>query len=116
MPVKCSLCVIAQAEPSTKPWALWHGDDVVSLKPFGAVVPMHRIFIPVQHIVYADEAPQITARCFEEAARWANGQERPFNLVVNSGKAAGQGTFHLHVHYVPREQGDGLGYRWKAGS
>jgi diadenosine tetraphosphate (Ap4A) HIT family hydrolase len=59
----------------------------------------------------------MTGECFEAAARWAGGKKRngsviPFNLIVQSGKTAGQGTWHLHIHYVPREQGDGLGYRW----
>ncbi len=113
--IGCGLCrVVERMEQGTAPWAVDHG-DVASLKPFGAVVPMHRIFIPKAHIVLADESPEATGRCFEEAARWAAGKKRPFNLIVNSGAAAGQGTWHLHVHYVPRERGDGLGYRWDRG-
>lgn len=107
----CAFCKIVTAAP---PWILWHGEaqDVVSFKPFGAVNPLHRLFIPVEHHVDAASAPLITGRCFEEAARWAAGKGKPFNLVVNSGAVAGQSVFHLHVHYVPRVVGDGLGYRW----
>jgi histidine triad (HIT) family protein len=39
-----------------------------------------------------------------------------FNLLVNQGAAAGQSVSHLHVHLIPRKAGDGLGYRWNAGS
>jgi diadenosine tetraphosphate (Ap4A) HIT family hydrolase len=29
-----------------------------------------------------------------------------YNIVVNSGSAAGQAVMHLHVHLIPRYQGD----------
>lgn len=107
----CAFCRIAENGPA---WALAHGDDVISFKPFGAVTPMHRMFVPREHVEGAGDDPLVTARCFEEAARWAKGKGRPFNLVVNSGAEADQGVFHLHVHYVPRTADDGLGYRWEA--
>ena len=31
-----------------------------------------------------------------------------FNLGVNNGRAAGQVIFHLHLHVIPRNIGDGL--------
>ncbi|KAH7283947.1 hypothetical protein KP509_34G031900 [Ceratopteris richardii] len=31
-----------------------------------------------------------------------------FNLLVNSGKAAGQVVFHTHFHIIPRRNGDNL--------
>lgn len=106
----CQFCKIAAEVPE---WVVDHG-TVVSFKPFGAVHPMHRLFIPKEHIVFADESPIITGECFKFAAAWAAGKHKPFNLIVQSGHLAGQGTWHLHVHYVPREAGDGLGYRWKS--
>ena len=30
------------------------------------------------------------------------------NIVVNSGRAAGQDVFHYHVHLIPRKVGDGF--------
>lgn len=105
----CSLCKVL-----FKPWIKWHGDDVVSLKPFGATTDGHRMFLPAKHVTDAAEDPPLTGRCFEEAARWGSLMRKPFNLVVNSGADADQTAFHLHVHYVPRVLGDGLGYRWKA--
>jgi diadenosine tetraphosphate (Ap4A) HIT family hydrolase len=114
----CGLCnLIEKVEQGQAPWAVDHG-EVVSLKPFGAVTPMHRMFVPKVHVVYAHEMPEVTGACFTEAARWASGKMSggeviPFNLIVQSGRAAGQGTWHLHIHYVPRKSGDGLGYRWK---
>ena len=39
-----------------------------------------------------------------------------FNVLANSGAAAGQVVPHVHFHVIPRVAGDGLGYRWNAGS
>ncbi len=43
-------------------------------------------------------------------------QAEGFNVLVNDGAAAGQVVPHLHFHLIPRKTGDGLGYRWNAGS
>jgi len=111
---RCAFCRIVDGvgEKQKNSWVLAHGDEVISFKPFGAVVPMHRLFVPTRHVSGADENPALTGLVFAQAATWASGKGRPFNLVVNSGAVAGQSVFHLHVHYVPRERGDGLGYRW----
>ena len=106
----CAFCRIITDRP---PWALFHADEIVSFKPFGAVNKQHRMFVPVMHVATAADSPVWTGKCFEEAARWAAVKAVPFNLVVNSGAEAGQSVFHLHIHYVPREADDGLGYLFK---
>jgi len=37
-----------------------------------------------------------------------------YNILLNTGKVAGQEVPHVHFHIIPRHAGDGLGYRWKA--
>jgi histidine triad (HIT) family protein len=101
----CKFCEIAAEKP---PWALDHGNGVVSFKPFGAAHPEHRMFVPAHHVSGADEDPELTGDLFAEAARWAAGKEHDFNLIVNSGPIAGQSVFHIHVHSLPRRPGDGL--------
>ena len=39
-----------------------------------------------------------------------------FNLLQNNGSVAGQVVPHVHFHLIPRQEDDGLGYRWNAGS
>eukprot|EP00003_Mantamonas_plastica_P018798 TRINITY_DN3067_c0_g1_i1.p1 TRINITY_DN3067_c0_g1~~TRINITY_DN3067_c0_g1_i1.p1 ORF type:complete len:204 (-),score=60.30 TRINITY_DN3067_c0_g1_i1:3-614(-) len=35
-----------------------------------------------------------------------------WNLLQNNGAKAGQAVFHVHFHIIPRDDNDGLGYRW----
>ena len=35
-----------------------------------------------------------------------------FNLLCNQGKVSGQAVMHAHFHLIPRNSGDGLGFRW----
>src|SRR5689334_24682543 len=47
--------------------------------------------------------------CATDAARSAIESTNPadgYNIGVNSGEAAGQTVFHLHVHVIPRRRGD----------
>jgi histidine triad (HIT) family protein len=34
------------------------------------------------------------------------------NLFLADGEAAGQEVFHVHLHVIPRFQGDGFGFRF----
>jgi hypothetical protein len=66
-------------------------------------------------VIDAAESPMITgmvaARAAELAAEtWGTN----FNLMINSGTAADQTLFHLHVHIWPRRRGDNLGGPWTA--
>ena len=38
-----------------------------------------------------------------------------YNVLINTGRVAGQAVMHVHVHLIPRRAGDALGYRWPAG-
>ncbi|KPV48281.1 protein hit, partial [Kouleothrix aurantiaca] len=38
------------------------------------------------------------------------------NIIQNNGAAAGQTVFHLHVHLIPRWEGDNAVRLWKPGS
>ena len=34
------------------------------------------------------------------------------NIIINNGESAGQSINHLHLHIIPRKEGDGIGV-WK---
>lgn len=86
------------------------------------VSPGHTLIIPKRHIVSLFEATEDErAALFELMARV---RERMlncrfpfdrggnsfvpdgFNIGINDGVAAGQSVFHLHIHLIPRYEGD----------
>lgn len=91
---------------------LWRYIQVWSFTPLNPVVPGHRLFVPRVHVVAADSKPEITGAVFEAAATHAAMVTSDFNLITSAGRSATQTVRHLHVHYVPREEGDGLTLPW----
>ena len=85
----------------------------VTFEPLNPVTPGHRLFVTRAHIADALVRPAITGHVTEYAARWAAGHDLgPCNLITSAGTAATQTVFHLHVHVVPRREGDGLALPW----
>jgi histidine triad (HIT) family protein len=63
----------------------------------------------------ADDAAEIAKRLGEIARRvLAATGAKDYNILQNNGDTAGQVVRHVHFHIIPRREGDGLGYRWKA--
>jgi histidine triad (HIT) family protein len=53
------------------------------------------------------------ARTAQLAGRMIAGGEMPgANIITSIGRVATQSVFHLHVHIVPRHEGDGLCLPW----
>lgn len=93
--------------------------DVVWFEPPSPVTPGHLLFVPVLHVADALESPYVTAITTEIASRYAQRQramalpdEQAFNLITSAGGAATQSVYHLHVHLIPRSEGDGLHLPW----
>jgi histidine triad (HIT) family protein len=85
----------------------------VTFEPLNPVTPGHRLFVPRDHVVDALDQPHITAHVMQYAAVWANQMEMgPCNLITSCGREATQSVFHLHIHLVPRHDGDGLHLPW----
>lgn len=85
----------------------------VAFRPLNPVTPGHFLVVPLTHVANALEAPHYAGRAVRFAARL--GAEMgldAFNLITSSGEAATQTVFHLHVHVVPRREGDGLALPW----
>lgn len=86
------------------------------------ISPGHTLIIPKQHIASVFE---LTEQAFTELYAlldWAKSDiEKEFtpdgyNIGINDGPAAGQTVPHLHVHVIPRYEGDQSdprgGVRW----
>lgn len=85
---------------------------VADFEPLDPVTEGHRLFVPIEHMDDAADDPIITARTFMVAAAYAAEQPEAFNLITSAGTDATQSVFHLHVHYIPRRENDGLTLPW----
>lgn len=88
------------------------GRRILGLWDGFAVSPGHALLVPRRHVATWFEAtPEEQAELMaglEIARREILQRHQPdgFNIGINVGAAAGQTVFHLHVHLIPRYQGD----------
>lgn len=85
---------------------------VSQIEPLNPVAPGHLLFVPREHAVNAAANPALAGLVFQMAAEYGHEVGDPFNLITSAGSDATQTVWHLHVHYVPRERGDGLHLPW----
>jgi len=85
---------------------------VAWFEPLEPVTAGHMLFVPSLHVRTAREDPAVAGLAFEAAARYGGWHREEFILLANAGEQAEQSVFHLHVHYVPRREGDGLSFPW----
>ena len=76
------------------------------------VSPGHLLVIPKRHFVSVFDATVGEFQAFREvlvlAREVIEKEYRPdgYNIGVNDGQTAGQSVFHVHIHVIPRYQGD----------
>lgn len=82
------------------------------------VVRGHMLVVPRVHAPYlADLDPEDGAAVFESGRRAAAALRASslvcegVNLFLADGEAAGQEVFHVHLHVIPRYEGDGFELR-----
>jgi histidine triad (HIT) family protein len=85
----------------------------VAFRPLNPVAPGHFLVVSRAHVVSAMEAPHRAGRAVDLAAGLAKAMGLDAcNLITSAGAAASQTVPHLHVHVVPRREGDGLALPW----
>lgn len=105
----CVFCeIIARRSPAEVVAANYEALAIVPLNP---VVPGHVIVMPIEHVDDATGDPELTGRVMELAASLAQDHDAA-NIITSIGAAATQSIFHLHIHVVPRREGDGLALPW----
>jgi histidine triad (HIT) family protein len=85
---------------------------VVTFEPLNPVTPGHLLVVPREHVTDATIAPAITAEVMRQAAVIVRERAISANIITSVGSAATQTVRHLHVHVVPRREGDGLHLPW----
>jgi diadenosine tetraphosphate (Ap4A) HIT family hydrolase len=91
----------------------------IAFMDIGPINRGHLLVVPVKHAAYlSDLDPQIGGALFTAAQRLSSAVRRSglraegINLLLADGEAAGQEIFHVHLHVLPRFQGDGFGHRF----
>jgi histidine triad (HIT) family protein len=84
-----------------------------AFQPLHPVTTGHFLVVPKKHTTSALTSPLYAGRAASFAAELARLMELDdFNLITSAGSWATQTVFHLHVHVVPRREGDGLALPW----
>ena len=114
----CIFCRIVAGEiPCTK---VYEDDLCLAFMDIGPLADGHTLLIPKKHYEFLyemppDEVAHLARRlpAMAKAVQEAMGAEG-LNVLQNNGRVSGQAVPHVHFHFIPRVEGDGLGYRWPA--
>ncbi len=117
LPAVCPFCeIVNRDDPDAR--EVYRDENVVAFFPTDPAVLGHTLVIPRRHVqdiwsLRTEEAAQLSAVVLRlaEAVRAALLPEG-LNVIQSSGAAATQTVPHLHVHLVPRNEGDGMGRIW----
>ncbi|HTT53304.1 MAG TPA: HIT family protein [Streptosporangiaceae bacterium] len=111
----CVFCaILAGRQPAS---FVYTGDDVVAFLDIRPLTRGHLLVIPRAHADRLETLdPAAGARMFSVAQQLAvrlrrSGFGQGTDLFLADGAAAGQEVFHVHLHVIPRTQGDGFGLR-----
>ena len=113
----CIFCKIARGEIPASIVA--ETDTVLAMMDIQPINPGHVLVIPKAHATYLAELDaRVGGDIFHLAMRVADGLRHSgvrcegVNLFLADGKVAGQEVFHVHLHVIPRFEGDGFGLRF----
>lgn len=106
----CIFCkILADEIPST---IVYEDEDCRAILDVNPAARGHVIILPKKHAANIFELPdEDTAKIFVVAKKIATAVKKTYqcdgvNILQNNGEAAGQTVFHLHVHVIPRFEGD----------
>lgn len=94
---------------------LLESGNSVAFEPLNPVTPGHLLVVSREHVIDALDVPSVTAGAMQAAAEIARKRGDQCNLITSAGRNATQSVFHLHIHIIPRTEGDGLALPWDAG-
>jgi histidine triad (HIT) family protein len=108
----CVFCDYAGPSPVLEDY-----DAAFVIEPMNPVTPGHVLVIPREHVSNFAEDGFVSGTAMSYA--WCYMTEAkvgPCNIITSVGREATQTIDHLHVHIVPRREGDGLALPWDAGN
>jgi len=116
----CTFCDIIRGQA---PVSMVYADEQsIAFMDIQPVLTGHLLVIPRIHVAnLADLDPDMGAHLFRVGMKLAAALRRSalqckgINFFLADGEAAGQDVFHVHLHILPRFQGDNFGFRFPPG-
>ncbi|WP_029115996.1 HIT family protein [Mycobacterium sp. URHB0044] len=113
--MSCVFCAIVAGEaPAIR---VYEDDEYLAILDIRPFTRGHTLVIPKKHTVDLTDTPPDTiaemVRIGQRIAKAARNSELKAdgnNIAINDGKAAFQSVFHIHLHVVPRRNGDKLSF------
>jgi len=100
----CIFCRIVAGEiPADK---VYEDDQVVVFRDISPKAEVHLLMVPREHIASLEELTPAHDGLISHMMRLlptlakAQGLERGFRTIINTGKGGGQEVFHLHIHLL----------------
>ncbi len=111
-------CVFCEIVADNAPAIRVHEDDdylaILDIRPF---TRGHTLVVPKRHTVDLTDTPSQTlaemlaiGQRIGLAARASELKADGTNIAINDGRAAFQSVFHIHLHVLPRHDGDKLAF------
>lgn len=112
----CIFCKLANGEIPTN--SIYEDDDFKVILDASPATRGHALILPKEHfdnLYKVDDA--VAAKILPLAKKIANSMKEKLhcdgvNILQNNEEAAGQTVFHLHVHVIPRTNGDDAILEW----
>jgi histidine triad (HIT) family protein len=113
----CIFCKIIDGSiPST---VVYEDADFKAIMDISPAAKGHVLILPKKHCAdLLSIDPDVASKALMIASKIANAQKKAFNcdginLLQNSGEAAWQSVFHLHIHLIPRYKDDKVMVPWE---
>lgn len=112
----CEFCGIIRGETEAR--LVGEAEDVIAFLPLTPATLGHTLVVPRQHITDIWSLPTaLLLPLGEVTLRTAYAIKRALhpeglNIINSNGAAASQTVAHLHIHVVPRWDGDAVGDIW----
>lgn len=111
----CVFCaIVADEAPAVR---IYEDDDYLAILDIRPFTRGHTLVIPKRHTVDLTDTPPATVagmaaigQRIANAARVSGLHADGNNIAINDGKPAFQSVFHIHLHVVPRREGDKLSF------
>lgn len=112
----CVFCRIAAGTEAAR--VVGECAETLTFLPRNPVHPGHVLVVPRRHVRdiwdLDEETAAVLSAAVLRAAHSVRSIHQPegLNVIQSSGAVATQSVFHLHVHVVPRYEGDGFPRLW----